>query len=94
MGYVPSMATTVETYQEIEETVLHLPHPDRSKLVTRLLESLDEDDGIEVSDEWRDELRRRVKDIDEGRTTLIDGEEVMAGARARVEEIRRSRQTS
>jgi len=71
------MATTLSIYQEIEDTVLRLPQPERSKLATRLLESLDQDDdGGEISDEWRNELRRRVKDIDEGRATLIDSEEV------------------
>jgi hypothetical protein len=37
---------------------------------------LDLPDGGEISDEWRDELQRRVRDIDEGRATLIDSEEV------------------
>jgi len=70
------MATAVSLYQEIEDTVLHLPQPERSKLAARLLESLDEDDGDEISDEWREELQRRVRDIDEGRTKLIDSDEV------------------
>ena len=84
------MATPVETYEEIEKTVLHLPHPDRSKLVTKLLESLDE--GVELSDEWRDELEHRVNEIDEGKATLISHEDVMASARAKVEEIQQGKQ--
>ena len=93
MGYVPGMATTVETYQEIEQAVLHLPHPDRTKLVTRVLESLHEDDGIEVSDEWRAELQRRVKEIDDGKATMIPHEEVMASARAKLAEVRSGKQS-
>lgn len=91
MGYPAGVATSVDTYQELEKAVLHLPHPDRPRLVTRLLESLDEDDGIEVSDEWRTELQRRVKDIDDGRATMIPHEEVMASARAMIEEVRRGK---
>ncbi len=66
------MAAAVSIYEEIEDRVLRLTRAERSQLATRLLESLDEDDDIEVSPEWREELRRRVRDIDEGRTELVD----------------------
>ncbi len=77
MGYNPDMATATATYVEIEDTTaLQLPFPDRSKLATRLLESLDDDSGDDISPEWRDELRRRVAEMDGGRATLINGEQV------------------
>ncbi len=70
------MATAVSIYEKIEEAVLHLSQPERSQLATRLLDSLDEDDNIEITPEWREELRRRVCDIDEGRTELVEKDEV------------------
>lgn len=76
------MATTIPTYEEIENTVLDLPLTDRSRLATRILESLDEDDP-EISDEWREELQRRVRDIDEGRAKMIPSEEVWRGINER-----------
>ncbi len=69
------MASAVTNYEEIENSVLHLPFPDRSRLATRILESLEADDAA-ISPERRDELNRRVRDIDEGRTELIPHDEV------------------
>ena len=71
------MATSIgSTYEEIEKSVLHLPLPDRSRLVARLLASLEEEREAEITPAWKEELRRRVEDIDKGRTELISGEEV------------------
>lgn len=70
------MAKAVETsYEEIETSVLHLSLPDRSRLVTRLLASLEEDDDFPVSDAWRKEINRRVDGIDSGRSVLVSHEE-------------------
>ncbi|MDF1812486.1 MAG: addiction module protein [Verrucomicrobiales bacterium] len=69
------MTTAAKNYDEIEETVLELPHDDRTRLASRILESLEEDDGFEVSEAWQSELNRRIKDIDECRTELIPGDE-------------------
>lgn len=69
------MADTVQSYQHLEEKVLHLSRVDRSKLASRLLESLDDDDS-ELSPEWREELQRRVSNIDSGKTKLIPAEDL------------------
>lgn len=82
------MAATGHPYEILEDKVLHLSREDRSKLASRLLESLDDD---ELSPEWRSELQRRVRDIDEGRTKLITHDEVIAKVKARLEEVRGSK---
>lgn len=69
------MNTAEATYEEIEEAILHLPVTDRSRLATRILESL-EDDGSEVSSRWREELERRAGDIDAGKATLLPAQTV------------------
>ena len=76
------MITATATYEEIEDAVLHLPIPDRSRLATRILESL-EDDGSNISQEWQTELDRRVADIDSGKTKLISSEAVWGQVNAR-----------
>ena len=69
------MAVTIQSYERLEEEILQLPRVDRSKLVNKLLESLVEDD-IELSPEWREELRRRVDDIDSGKAELTSAEDL------------------
>ena len=75
MPYRFEMITATATYEEIEDAILHLPIPDRSRLATRILESL-EDDGSEISPEWQAELDRRVADIDSGETKLVSSRTV------------------
>ena len=78
-SYVLHMATTVQTYEDLENEVLHLPLLDRSRLASRLLESLD--DGEDVSEEWLSEIRRRAQSIDDGTAVLVPHDKVMANAR-------------
>lgn len=58
-----------------------MPRAERSYLATKLISSLDDDDDIEVTPEWRDELNRRVEEIRAGNSPGIPHEEVMSGAR-------------
>lgn len=83
------MASAVSLYERIEDDALHLPHEERSKLISRLIESLDGDDDI--SPEWTEEIRRRVRELDEGKAKLVPHDDVMAEAKARVAEVRRPR---
>ena len=69
------MCETTLSYQRLEEEVLHLPRSDRSLLASRLLESLEED-AHELSPEWREELQRRVADIDAGKAKLVPAEDL------------------
>ena len=66
---------------------LQLPEDERWKLVSQLLRSLEPDDGGELTDAeweaaWADEINRRVRDVEEGRVELIDGDQVDAQIRA------------
>ena len=69
------MAVTTQSYQCLEDEALHLPRVDRSRLANRLLESLDEDEP-ELSPEWRQELQRRVANIDAGMATLTPADDL------------------
>ncbi len=69
------MVNAAISYEQLESGVLNLPREDRSKLVTRLLVSL-EDDDFKLSPEWDAELDRRVKEMDEGTARIISSEEL------------------
>ena len=74
---------------KILEDALHLPEVDRSYLASKLIESLDEDDGL--SPEQMAEARRRAAALDAGETFTVSHEEAMASARAAVAKVREER---
>ena len=85
------MVTTAISYEKVKEDALHLPIEDRSRLASRLLESLDDDDDI--SPEWKDEIRRRVKEMKDGTAIMVPHDEVMANVRASLAKKREERAT-
>jgi putative addiction module component (TIGR02574 family) len=74
------MVPATISYEKVKDDALHLPLEDRSRLASRLLESLDDDD--DVSPEWLEEIRRRVKEMKDGTAIMIPHDEVMANVRA------------
>jgi putative addiction module component (TIGR02574 family) len=64
--------------QEIAEKVLQLSSEARAYLAEMLLESLDHEEDFAVSDEWRTEIRKRCREIEEGKVELIPGDQAMA----------------
>ena len=73
--------------EAVLEQALQLPDDERGKLAVRLLRTLEPDDGDEVTgDEWQaawsNEIDRRVREVDDGSAELLDGDEVLADARA------------
>ena len=71
------MAVT-PNYAHLEGEVLHLPREERSKLASKLLESLDDDD-FQPTPEWKDELSRRANELDEGRAKALPAKAVWDG---------------
>jgi putative addiction module component (TIGR02574 family) len=70
------------TIDAMLEQALHLSVEDRTELVARLLETLDEaapDPGHEAA--WTEAIDRRLQDLQSGRVELIDGSITMARAR-------------
>ena len=56
------------------QAALELAPRERAELVEALAASLD---GIDLGEEWEDEIRRRVEDVDSGRVKPIPGEIVL-----------------
>ena len=59
---------------------LNLSSPLRAFLASKLLESLDVDGAQELSPEWKEEIRKRCRQIDEGTVQLVAAEEAFARA--------------
>ena len=77
LGYIGVMAL-----EAVIEVVLKLSAEERTELVARLLDSLDDkaDPGHEAA--WIEVIDRRMKDIAEERVDLVDAADAMAQARA------------
>ena len=73
------MSTSIE---ELEAKVLNLPAIDRSRLLDKLLASLDQDPSIEEA--WKKEAKRRDEDIESGAVVADSGDAVMARLRAKL----------
>jgi putative addiction module component (TIGR02574 family) len=67
---------------ELAERGKALAPEDRSRLVDLLLASLHEDPLGEVEAAWDQEVERRLEAYDRGEIQALDGEEVLAAARA------------
>ena len=73
------MATHME---ELEAKVLNLSATDRSRLLDKLLASLDHDQSVE--DAWKKEAKRRDDEIESGTVVAESGDAVMARLRAKL----------
>jgi len=71
------MSTIVEKI--VKEALALSPHA-RAFVAECLIESLDAASGAELSEEWRVEIRKRCREIDEGVVELRDGDDVFARA--------------
>ena len=77
-------------FEALLDQVLKLPDEERGELASRLLRSLEPDDGDELSAQewnaaWSSELDHRIREIRDGSVELIDGDDVLAELRDLVE---------
>lgn len=66
-------------FDSILEQALLLPVGERSRIASRLIESVDDADDVEMSPAWSAEIENRMASIRQGTATLIPHDEVMAG---------------
>lgn len=67
--------------KKILEEAMQLEPATRAFIAEALLEGLDFEQDFEVSQAWRNEIRRRCEQIDRGEVELIDSDTVMAELR-------------
>lgn len=72
------------SFNSVLEHALQLPVEDRSRIASRLIESVDEADDVEVSPAWKAEIESRMESIRQGTARLIPHDEVMAGVRRKL----------
>ena len=73
------MTTAIEA---LEAEVLKLAPSERSRLLERLIVSLDED--AEVEEAWAKEADRRQAELDSGAVKAVSGDQMMERLRARL----------
>lgn len=66
--------------EHVMKQALELPRQARAFLAEKLLESLDFEEPFDLSKEWRDEISRRCRQIDEGQVQLTSSDEVFKDA--------------
>jgi putative addiction module component (TIGR02574 family) len=64
--------------QQIIDEAMQLEPQGRALVAEALLESLDIDADVEISEAWRKEIRQRCDAIDQGTIALIPGDQVLA----------------
>ena len=73
----------MSTFEEILSAALALPPGMRAALADHLLASLDGEDQKRIDALWAEEAERRIREIDEGKVEMIDGELVMKELQSR-----------
>ena len=68
------------TTDKIVSEALALSAQARAFVAERLIESLDAAPGTEISPAWRDEIKKRCREVDEGLVELRDAADVFAKA--------------
>lgn len=63
---------------DVVEKALRLPSNVRASLAELLLESLDYEEDVVVSEEWKAEVQRRCQEIDNGKVKLISADDALA----------------
>ena len=80
------------TFDSVLQDALRLPVEERSRIASRLIESVDDGDDIELSPAWRAEIDRRIESIQSGTAKLIPHEDVMASVRQKLADQRAAKQ--
>jgi len=73
---------------ELEKQAMALPLPDRAKLITSLIASLDTADEGDVEAAWAAEAERRLSEFESGKVKAVPADEVLKEARRKLREGR------
>jgi putative addiction module component (TIGR02574 family) len=69
---------------ELLSEALHLPIEARAALADSLLDSLDAEVDADAEEAWRDEICRRLQEIDSGAVKLVPWQDAQGRLRARL----------
>ncbi len=68
--------------QRIEDEALHLSKEERTRLIQRLVLSLESPAEDELRSDWLLEAQRRAEELDNGSVQAVSGDDVLRKARA------------
>jgi putative addiction module component (TIGR02574 family) len=68
--------------KQIIDAALKLDPTERENIAHELLESIDNSSDAELSPAWEVEIQRRLRKIEAGEATFVNGDEVFARAEA------------
>ena len=83
LGTTWTLIPCQQRLKKVLEGTLKLDASARAFVAETLLESLDPDHDVQVSDAWRAEVRRRCVVLERGIVNPIDGNAVLAELRAK-----------
>lgn len=72
------------TFNSVLECALQLPVEDRSRIASRLIESVDDADDVEMTPAWSAEIESRLESIRQGTIKLTPHDEVMASVHSKL----------
>ncbi len=72
------------TVEQILHEALHMPTSIRAFVAEKLLESLDCEERVELSEGWLVKIRQRAAAIDEGHAEMSAAEQVFSSIRKRL----------
>lgn len=70
--------------EKIVTEALTLSPQARAFVAEKLIESLDTVSGEDLTPAWRDEVRKRCREMDEGKVELLHADDVIANAYAAI----------
>ena len=73
--------------ERLRAAALELTEAERAQLASELVASLDGPADTDVAAAWDTEICRRINEINNGTATLLDADEVLARARARIQRV-------
>jgi len=71
--------------EHVMKQTIELPSPMRAFIAEKLLESLDFEEPFDLNSEWKEEISKRCRQIDEGQVQLTPGDKVLAEANKRLQ---------
>ena len=71
--------------KNVVKQALELPSQSRAFIAEKLLESLDYEESFEISRDWKKEITRRCRQIDQENMQLIEGDKVFKEAVKRLQ---------
>ena len=71
--------------ENVVKQALELPSQSRAFIAEKILESLDYEEPFEISREWKKEINKRCRQIDQGNEQLIASDKVFKEAVKRLQ---------